>query len=165
MPEHGPTGCYLTRKRCEICGRVARYPMCPQCMGEPEPRPTFANYLPVEPAIVESPKRDPGATLAERTRRRARALGLPIGTPRHEVDVAWQERQRPPCKLPGCTVGWSTGGWCRKHAKRCKSLGLPYTVEPAVLAEAIAGAEVARKVKAREAVKVASAVRLGRRRG
>lgn len=134
-------------------------------MGEPEPRPTFANYLPVELAIVEPPKRDPGATLAERTRRRAGALGLPVGTPRHEVDAAWQERQRSPCKLPGCTVGWSIGGWCRKHAKRCKSLGLPYTVEPAVLAEAIAGAEVARRVKAREAVKVASAARKGRRKG
>ena len=165
MPEHGPTGCYLKAKVCEWCDAPSKLPICPQCLGAPPARPTFANYLPVEPAIVEPPKRDPGATLAERTRRRAGALGLPVGTPRHEVDAAWQERQRPPCKLPGCVVGWSTGGWCRKHAKRCRALGLPYTVEPAVLAEAIAGAEVARRVKAREAVKVASAVRLGRRRG
>jgi hypothetical protein len=159
MAEHGPTGCYLTQKRCELCGRKARYPICPQCMGEPEPRPTFVNFLPIELAVTEPPKRDPGATLAERTRRRARALALPIGTPRHEVDAAWAERERPPCKLPGCAVGWSTGGWCRRHAKRCKALGLPYTVEPAVLMEAIRGAEVRNAAKARESVKVASAAR------
>ena len=157
--EHGPTGAHLSIKRCEWCGRPARYPICPPCLGAPEPRPTFANFLPVEAAIVDEPKRDPGATAAQRTRTRARALGLPVGTPRHEVDAAWASRQRPPCKLPGCSTPWSTGGWCRRHAKRCRALGLPYSTEPAALAEAIRAADVARADKARVTVRIASAAR------
>lgn len=94
MPEHGPTGAYLSAKLCEWCHKPARYPICPQCLGAPPAREPFANFLPVEPAITDPAPRkvDPGAV----TRKRASVLGLPVGTPRHEVDRAWANRERPP---------------------------------------------------------------------
>jgi len=155
--EHGATGAHLSTKLCEWCERPSRYPICPQCLGAPPAREPFANFLPVEPAITDpAPRRlDPGAT----TRKRARAMGLPVGTARHVVDAAWNNRERPPCKLPGCTRPWSTGGWCRCHARRCKALGLPYTVAPEGLVEAIRMSDVARREKARSSVVVASAAR------
>lgn len=155
--EHGPTGAYLSAKLCEWCERPSRYPICPQCLGAPPAREPFAKFLPVEPAITDPAPRkvDPGAV----TRKRATVLGLPVGTPRHEVDRAWASRERPPCKLPGCSTPWAIGGWCRRHAKRCKALGLPYTVAPEGLAEAIRVAEAARVERARVSIVVASAAR------
>lgn len=55
--ELGPSGHNLTRRRCEWCDRPSPWAICLVCRGAPEPRETFANFLPVGAAVTKKEAR------------------------------------------------------------------------------------------------------------